>query len=38
MMFKTSSTGKTVIGSTGLDFMINILEVDSKSCGRDIRL
>lgn len=37
-MFRTSSTGKTVIGSTGLEFMINILEVDSKSYRRDIRL
>lgn len=37
-MLRTSSTGKTAIGSTGLEFMIKILEVDSKSCARDIRL
>lgn len=37
-MFRTSSTGKTVIGSTGLDFMIKILERDSKSCTRGVRL
>lgn len=37
-MFRTSSTGKTVRGSTGLEYMIKILELDSKNCARDIRL
>lgn len=33
-MFRTSSTGKAAIGSTGLEFMINILDLEYKSCGR----